>query len=50
MDLKKLNETIRQYYPETIFSEDLDQKMERIEQLLASYKPDEIEDKKDLTK
>ena len=50
LDLIKLNETIRQYYPETIFSEDLDQKMERIEQLLASYKPEEIEDKKDSTK
>ena len=50
LDLKKLNETIRQYYPETIFSEDLDQKMEGIEQLLAGYKPEEIEEEKDSTK
>jgi hypothetical protein len=41
LELKKLHNTILKYYPETIFSEDLTQKLKRVNKLLAVYQTDE---------
>ena len=41
LELKKLHNTIIKYYPETIFSEDLTQKLKRVNKLLAVYQTDE---------
>ena len=41
LDLKKLHSTILKYYPETIFSEDLAQKLKRVDKLLATYQTEE---------
>lgn len=41
LDLQKLYESILQNYPETIFSEDLSEKMSRVTKLLAPYQTEE---------
>jgi hypothetical protein len=36
-ELQQLHQTIFRYYPETLFSEDLNQKMEEVDKLLRTF-------------